>query len=139
MADYVYQIFFVSDCVIVKMCRNVWIVVIASLCLPALISAFNFVVIRHETTFSHSNRVRRDSNSEANLKPVINELRIASKVASRFASTSITSELENEQEQDLEARFVVQIPETAFISNFSMIIDGKEQVAEVPYTIRGIT
>ncbi len=35
------------------------------------------------------------------------------------------------QESDLEAEFELQIPETAFISKFLMVIDGKEYLGEV--------
>ncbi|XP_074054311.1 inter-alpha-trypsin inhibitor heavy chain H4-like isoform X2 [Macrotis lagotis] len=47
-----------------------------------------------------------------------------SRITSRFAHTTITSHVVNKAEQAQEVTFQVEIPQTAFISNFSMTIDG---------------
>ena len=68
-------------------------------------------------------------------------LHVASKITSRFANTLVTSTLENRSLKSREAKFVVLLPETAFISNFSMVVNethyiGKvkeKQVAETEY------
>ena len=71
----------------------------------------------------------RDVNSAAVLTPL--SLNVTSQISSRFANTLVTSTLENKSPQNQEAKFVVQIPETAFISNFSMVVNGKHYLGKV--------
>ncbi|KAM9324457.1 inter-alpha-trypsin inhibitor heavy chain H3-like [Gastrophryne carolinensis] len=52
-------------------------------------------------------------------------INIDSKVTSRFAHNVITSRAVNRANVSKEAVFKVDLPKTAFITNFSMIIDGK--------------
>ncbi|XP_028906760.1 inter-alpha-trypsin inhibitor heavy chain H4 isoform X5 [Ornithorhynchus anatinus] len=54
----------------------------------------------------------------------IYSLKLDSKVTSRFAHTVITSRVVNRANEAKEALFEVELPKTAFITNFSMIIDG---------------
>lgn len=75
------------------------------------------------------NRERRDIHN-AELIPL--SLLITSKISSRFANTLVTSKLQNKSPNNREAKFVVHLPETAFISNFSMktfhcACEGKER------------
>ncbi|NWH77290.1 ITIH4 inhibitor, partial [Piaya cayana] len=55
----------------------------------------------------------------------IYSLHVDCKVTSRFAHTIITSKIANHANESREATFEVEIPKTAFITNFSMSIDGK--------------
>ncbi|NXH20147.1 ITIH4 inhibitor, partial [Bucco capensis] len=55
----------------------------------------------------------------------IYRLHVDSKVTSRFAHTIITSKVVNRANESREATFEVELPKTAFITNFSMSIDGK--------------
>ncbi|XP_069721946.1 inter-alpha-trypsin inhibitor heavy chain H4 isoform X2 [Phaenicophaeus curvirostris] len=55
----------------------------------------------------------------------IYSLHVDCKVTSRFAHTIITSKIVNQANESREATFEVEIPKTAFITNFSMSIDGK--------------
>ncbi|XP_015262962.1 PREDICTED: inter-alpha-trypsin inhibitor heavy chain H4-like [Gekko japonicus] len=55
----------------------------------------------------------------------IYSLHVDSKVTSRFAHTVITSKVANRANVSQEALFEVELPKTAFITNFSMTIDGK--------------
>ncbi|XP_042308686.1 inter-alpha-trypsin inhibitor heavy chain H4-like isoform X2 [Sceloporus undulatus] len=55
----------------------------------------------------------------------IYSLHVDCKVTSRFAHTVITSKVVNRAEESQEALFEVELPKTAFITNFSMTIDGK--------------
>ncbi|NWJ02151.1 ITIH4 inhibitor, partial [Crypturellus undulatus] len=55
----------------------------------------------------------------------IYSLRVDCRVTSRFAHTVITSKIANRANESREATFEVELPKTAFISNFSMSIDGK--------------
>ncbi|XP_005053021.1 PREDICTED: inter-alpha-trypsin inhibitor heavy chain H4 isoform X2 [Ficedula albicollis] len=47
------------------------------------------------------------------------------KVTSRFAHTVVTSRIINRANESREATFEVELPKTAFITNFSMSIDGE--------------
>ncbi|NWI08745.1 ITIH4 inhibitor, partial [Crypturellus soui] len=55
----------------------------------------------------------------------IYSLHVDCRVTSRFAHTVITSKIANRANESREATFEVELPKTAFISNFSMSIDGK--------------
>ncbi|CAK6435502.1 unnamed protein product [Pipistrellus nathusii] len=54
----------------------------------------------------------------------IYSLTVDSKVSSRFAHTVITSRVVNKADSMQEATFQIELPKKAFITNFSMIIDG---------------
>ncbi|XP_060766436.1 inter-alpha-trypsin inhibitor heavy chain H3 isoform X2 [Neoarius graeffei] len=58
-------------------------------------------------------------------------VKIDCKVASRFAHTVMTSTALNKANVSQEVFFEVELPKTAFITNFSMEIDGKTYVGEV--------
>ncbi|XP_068108916.1 inter-alpha-trypsin inhibitor heavy chain H3-like [Hyperolius riggenbachi] len=53
------------------------------------------------------------------------------KVMSRFAHNVITSRAVNKANVSKEATFQVDLPKTAFITNFTMTIDGKAYVGEI--------
>ncbi|KAF1488145.1 Inter-alpha-trypsin inhibitor heavy chain H4, partial [Eudyptula minor novaehollandiae] len=55
----------------------------------------------------------------------IYSLHVDCKVTSRFAHTIITSKIVNRANESREATFEVELPKSAFITNFSMSIDGK--------------
>ncbi|XP_062971421.1 inter-alpha-trypsin inhibitor heavy chain H4 isoform X2 [Cynocephalus volans] len=54
----------------------------------------------------------------------IYSLTVDSKVSSRFAHTVVTSRVVNRADTVREATFQMELPKKAFITNFSMIIDG---------------
>ncbi|TSV54872.1 Inter-alpha-trypsin inhibitor heavy chain H3 [Bagarius yarrelli] len=58
-------------------------------------------------------------------------MKIDCKVTSRFAHTVMTSTALNKANVSREVFFEVELPKTAFITNFSMEIDGKTYVGEV--------
>ena len=58
-------------------------------------------------------------------------LHIESKVSLRYAQTRVESEMENPESSAQEITFSMLLPETAFISNFSIIQNGAETVAKV--------
>ncbi|XP_038004666.1 inter-alpha-trypsin inhibitor heavy chain H4 isoform X2 [Motacilla alba alba] len=60
-------------------------------------------------------------------KPAVEiySLHVDCKVTSRFAHTVITSRIVNRANESREATFEVELPKTAFITNFSMSIDGQ--------------
>uniref|UniRef100_A0AAR2LS81 Inter-alpha-trypsin inhibitor heavy chain 3 n=1 Tax=Pygocentrus nattereri TaxID=42514 RepID=A0AAR2LS81_PYGNA len=61
----------------------------------------------------------------------VQSVKIDCKVASRFAHTVMTSTALNKANVSQEVFFEVELPKTAFITNFSMSIDGKTYVGEV--------
>ncbi|XP_068951491.1 inter-alpha-trypsin inhibitor heavy chain H4-like [Petaurus breviceps papuanus] len=58
-------------------------------------------------------------------------LNVDSKVTMRFAHTTITSRVVNKAKEAHEAIFQVELPRRAFITNFSMIIDGVTYPGEI--------
>uniref|UniRef100_A0AAZ3PYV8 Inter-alpha-trypsin inhibitor heavy chain H3 n=1 Tax=Oncorhynchus tshawytscha TaxID=74940 RepID=A0AAZ3PYV8_ONCTS len=58
-------------------------------------------------------------------------VKVACKVASRFAHTVITSSALNKANSSQEVFFEVDLPKTAFITNFSMSIEGQTYTGEV--------
>ena len=63
--------------------------------------------------------------------PTITTLEIQSDINNRFSTTKMKSVISNVDEEDKEANFVVQLPEKAFISNFSMLINERLYIGEV--------
>uniref|UniRef100_W5L7G5 Inter-alpha-trypsin inhibitor heavy chain H3 n=1 Tax=Astyanax mexicanus TaxID=7994 RepID=W5L7G5_ASTMX len=61
----------------------------------------------------------------------VQSVKIDCKVASRFAHTVMTSTALNKANVSQEVFFEVELPKTAFMTNFSMSIDGKIYVGEV--------
>ncbi|XP_077040900.1 inter-alpha-trypsin inhibitor heavy chain H4 [Agelaius phoeniceus] len=67
------------------------------------------------------------SVEQQNADPAVQiySLHVDCKVTSRFAHTVITSRIVNRANESREATFEVELPKTAFITNFSMSIDGE--------------
>jgi len=63
--------------------------------------------------------------------PVISRFHVVSNIQFRYAQTLVKSYVKNPSSSSQEVSFTAVIPDSAFISNFSMIIDDKEYVAEV--------
>uniref|UniRef100_A0A4W3HTL3 Inter-alpha-trypsin inhibitor heavy chain H3 n=1 Tax=Callorhinchus milii TaxID=7868 RepID=A0A4W3HTL3_CALMI len=61
----------------------------------------------------------------------IYSFKVDCKITSRFARNVVTSRVVNRANESKEALFDVQLPKTAFIANFSMIIDGVVYVGVV--------
>ncbi len=59
-------------------------------------------------------------------------LEVHGQITDRFAETLVEAHMANPSpEEDKEAKFEVQIPETSFISNFTMLIEGELFIAEI--------
>ncbi|KAL7837187.1 hypothetical protein SRHO_G00268980 [Serrasalmus rhombeus] len=67
----------------------------------------------------------------SNSKIEVQSVKIDCKVASRFAHTVMTSTALNKANVSQEVFFEVELPKTAFITNFSMEIDGQTYLGEV--------
>ena len=74
------------------------------------------------------NRLPRDVQNTV-LTPL--RFHVASKISARFASTLVTSVMENKSPQNKEALFLVYLPQAAFISNFSMVVGDKLYLGQV--------
>ncbi|KAK7110730.1 inter-alpha-trypsin inhibitor heavy chain H2-like [Littorina saxatilis] len=73
-------------------------------------------------------RHQRDVRSSVRVK----KFHVTSKLSSRFATVTIESEVVNvDQSRSREISFQVQVPEAAFLSNFSMVVDGEKHEAQV--------
>jgi len=63
--------------------------------------------------------------------PIITQFRVRSDVQFRYAKTVAESYVKNPNVVAGEVTFELVLPDTAFVSNFSMLIDGMEYVAKV--------
>ena len=72
-------------------------------------------------------RIRRDASAPASIM----SLRILSRITSRFSETVVISVVNNPTRENKEAVFNLEIPEKAFISNFTMLIDGQLIITKV--------
>lgn len=63
--------------------------------------------------------------------PVISELSVKSNVQLRYAKTVVEAYIKNPSAETQKLDFTLVIPDTAFISNFSMLLKGNELVASV--------
>ncbi|KAK2873981.1 hypothetical protein Q8A67_021134 [Cirrhinus molitorella] len=77
----------------------------------------------------------RDQNSNSAQQPLsqikVQSTRVDCKVASRFAHTVMTTKALNTASASQEVFFEVDLPKTAFITNFSIEIEGRIYVSEV--------
>ncbi|XP_045761175.1 inter-alpha-trypsin inhibitor heavy chain H4-like [Maniola jurtina] len=68
-------------------------------------------------------------------KPIVSikltEMRVRSEVALRYARTSVLTHVHNPDARPQEVTFRMLLPDTAFISGFTMILDGKSYKAYV--------
>nr|XP_018667021.1 inter-alpha-trypsin inhibitor heavy chain H4 isoform X2 [Ciona intestinalis] len=73
------------------------------------------------------NRVRRSSGG----RPTMTRFHVNSAVTSRYSRVIVTSVVENNDNSAKEAAIEMRLPKTAFISNFSMVIEGVTYVGIV--------
>ncbi|XP_067854687.1 inter-alpha-trypsin inhibitor heavy chain H3-like isoform X2 [Heptranchias perlo] len=114
--------------------------------IPALISS-DFIITEsehHKSDYANPSSnvlklaprtLKKRSTEEHDTKPVreleIYSMKIDCKVTSRFAHNVIISRVVNRANESREAFFEVELPKTAFISNFSMTLDGVTYVGAV--------
>ncbi|XP_042195608.1 inter-alpha-trypsin inhibitor heavy chain H3-like [Callorhinchus milii] len=95
--------------------------------IPALISA-DFII----ADLKHQKKRSVDGHPTKQVKELeIYSFKVDCKITSRFARNVVTSRVVNRANESKEALFDVQLPKTAFIANFSMIIDGVVYVGVV--------
>ncbi|KTF83311.1 hypothetical protein cypCar_00046394 [Cyprinus carpio] len=73
----------------------------------------------------------RDQNNNLAKQIEVQSMRVDCKVASRFAHTVMTTKAFNTANASQEVFFEVDLPKTAFITNFSIEIEGRIYVSEV--------
>ncbi|XP_043934858.1 inter-alpha-trypsin inhibitor heavy chain H3-like isoform X2 [Protopterus annectens] len=83
-----------------------------------------FVITESEDAAEKRLLKKRSTDSEAVPDIEIYSLQIDCTVTSRFAHNVITSRVANRANVSKEVTFDVELPKTAFITNFNMIIDG---------------
>ncbi|UCG69195.1 MAG: VWA domain-containing protein [Thermoplasmata archaeon] len=71
------------------------------------------------------------SNAETEERATIEHLDILGEINNCYAITQISEVLHNTHDQSIEETFYFQIPDSAFISNFSLTIDGVTHYSEV--------
>ncbi|XP_035633370.1 inter-alpha-trypsin inhibitor heavy chain H3-like [Oncorhynchus keta] len=99
---------------------------------PAL-SHGALVISREDSTPLRSDGATRllKKRSTDNMEVEVYSVKVACKVASRFAHTVITSSALNKANSSQEVFFEVDLPKTAFITNFSMEIEGQTYTGNV--------
>uniref|UniRef100_UPI00398E6FCD inter-alpha-trypsin inhibitor heavy chain H3-like n=1 Tax=Pristiophorus japonicus TaxID=55135 RepID=UPI00398E6FCD len=114
--------------------------------IPALISSDFIITESEHQKIDNANRwsnllnlgqrtMKKRSTEEHGTKPVreleIYSMKIDCKVTSRFAHNVVISRVVNRANESREADFDVELPKTAFITNFSMTLDGVTYVGAV--------
>ncbi|XP_030584309.1 inter-alpha-trypsin inhibitor heavy chain H3-like isoform X2 [Archocentrus centrarchus] len=106
----------------------------ACICLPA--QTHGALVISRRDALTQTTKAamvirsikKRSTNSE---KVEVYSVQVACTASSRFAHTAMTSKVLNKDNSSQEIFFEVDLPKTAFITNFSMETEGRVYVGEV--------
>ncbi|XP_036921865.1 inter-alpha-trypsin inhibitor heavy chain H5 [Sturnira hondurensis] len=64
-------------------------------------------------------------------KPLMTEFSVKSTIISRYAFTTVSCRMMNRASEDQDAEFLMQIPATAFITNFTLLIGDKVYQGEI--------
>ena len=83
------------------------------------------------TSDSNKRVKRQDDDAEKEIPLTITKFHVNTTIKFRYAITTVTSYVKNPGTEAKKAEFSMTIPDTAFISNMSMIIKDKEYVSEV--------
>ncbi|XP_026204395.1 inter-alpha-trypsin inhibitor heavy chain H3 isoform X2 [Anabas testudineus] len=105
-------------------CACFWL---SSLAQAALIISGNHGA--QQETRGAARSLQKRSTNEAKVE--VYSMTVDSTVTSRFAHTVMTSKALNKANSSQEIFFEVELPKTAFITNFSMVIEGQVYVGEV--------
>ncbi|XP_062401904.1 inter-alpha-trypsin inhibitor heavy chain H3-like [Sardina pilchardus] len=103
------------------------------ICVGSWVSTYGALVISRDTEVlmkpDSTKHIEKRSINDAEVE--IQSVKLDCKVASRFAHTVMTTKALNKGNSSKEIFFEVELPKTAFITNFSMEIEGKTYVGEV--------
>ncbi|CAI9578604.1 unnamed protein product [Staurois parvus] len=72
-------------------------------------------------------------SSRREIKPLVSEFTVKSTIISRYAFTAVSCTMVNRAAEAKDVVFQMQIPATAFVSNFTMILGGKTYYSEVTW------
>jgi hypothetical protein len=98
---------------------------IPSLSAPSISKEWTAMALKHsnQNEMLHAIRSRRQASQSKNRLDV-QLFKVETKIAVRFASTIITSRISNKAGDTLPMDFIIQLPLNAYISNFSLEVDG---------------
>ncbi|XP_018667021.2 inter-alpha-trypsin inhibitor heavy chain H4 isoform X2 [Ciona intestinalis] len=98
-------------------------------CIAASLQNTQFVITALKSTRGGAplNRLRRSSGG----RPTMTRFHVNSAVTSRYSRVIVTSVVENNDNSAKEAAIEMRLPKTAFISNFSMVIEDVTYVGIV--------
>ncbi|XP_012696670.2 inter-alpha-trypsin inhibitor heavy chain H3 [Clupea harengus] len=102
-------------------------------CVGAIVSTYGALVISTDTDVQMTRDTAKhiEKRSISDVEVEIQSVKLDCKVASRFAHTVMTTKALNKGNSSKEIFFEVDLPKTAFITNFSMEIEGKTYVGAV--------
>ncbi|XP_058647943.1 inter-alpha-trypsin inhibitor heavy chain H3 [Onychostoma macrolepis] len=90
------------------------------------------VILTAKAQDTMTNRDQNNNSEKQSLSQIeVQSMRVDCKVASRFAHTVMTTKALNTANASQEVFFEVDLPKTAFITNFSIEIEGRIYVSEV--------
>jgi Mg-chelatase subunit ChlD len=89
------------------------------------------LVITTTTTEGLGEQIKITEGDIKNFDPKIAKFHVTSNIQFRYAQTQVVSYVKNPGSEAKEISFTAVIPDSAFISNFSMVLKGKEYVAQV--------
>ncbi|XP_062401903.1 inter-alpha-trypsin inhibitor heavy chain H3-like [Sardina pilchardus] len=103
------------------------------ICVGSWVSTHGALVISRDTKVQDNpDRARHiTKRSVSDVEIEVQSMKVDCKVASRFSHTIMTTVAKNNGNSSKEIFFEVDLPKTAFITNFSMEIDGETYVGEV--------
>ncbi|CAN9512531.1 unnamed protein product [Ophioblennius macclurei] len=104
-----------------------------SFCLGASLASGALVISRSDEAPQETRRTARSLQKRSTLERMVevHSVTVECTVTSRFAHTVMTSEALNKANVSQEIFFEVELPKTAFITNFSMEIEGRLYVGDI--------
>ena len=91
------------------------------------VNSWALISLLASTTPSNAQKGPRKAISD----PEITKLHIRSDISLRYARTMVSTRMRNPSSSSQEMTYSINLPDTAFISNFSMNVNGKFHVADV--------
>ncbi|XP_053455252.1 inter-alpha-trypsin inhibitor heavy chain H1 isoform X1 [Nycticebus coucang] len=104
--------------------------VLLCMCLASLLTLQAMPALGIATGRSKGNEKRQAVETSVN-GVIIRSLKVNCKVTSRFAHYVITSQVVNSADEAREVAFDVEIPKTAFISDFAITADGNAFIGDI--------
>ncbi|CAG9782857.1 unnamed protein product [Diatraea saccharalis] len=104
----------------------------SSVCSMVVPTQDTMVVARSDDGATVTSALPTEVTTEEPVPPIkLTDMDVTSNIALRYANTAVVTSVRNPAKRAQEATFRVLLPETAFISGFTMTIDGKAYKAYV--------